>query len=118
MLVQVPRLDCIHCPAQYCTCCDTCNGLHALMHVSLRKHLLKLVHARDWARSLVEAHPPGEGRDAALEAHWKDVSRIEAALAERHGGDLDADLAHLRAGRFAEAFGGHERVPRKLDWLL
>lgn len=48
-----------------------------LENLEFRRLLAKAVYAQEWADSLVESHPDNEGRQLALQKHWKDVNIIK-----------------------------------------
>ena len=61
----------------------------ALLAPNLRKHLMKVIFAQEWAESIVAAHPDSTGRTAALETHWREVDVIARALAGKYPAGLD-----------------------------
>lgn len=50
--------------------------LQRLMEPEMRKHFIKFALSKEWAESIVEAHPDNEDRKRALKAHWEDVDVI------------------------------------------
>jgi len=87
-------------------------GPEALALPELRKHLLRLAWAKEWADSIRDSHPSGEARDAHVAAHWDEVDVIERALTAVCP-SLDRSVRLLREGKPAEAFDGAH-----VDWLL
>ena len=55
----------------------------ALLRPNTRKHLMRVVHAEEWAASIEAAHPDTPARAEALATHWKEVDLIARALAGR-----------------------------------
>ncbi|KAG1675869.1 hypothetical protein FOA52_001526 [Chlamydomonas sp. UWO 241] len=51
-----------------------------LLLPAVRKHVVRLVYASEWARSIEESHPEGRGRDEAVAQHWREVDIIRRAL--------------------------------------
>ena len=77
----------------------------------MRKHLLRLVHAREWAASIAESHPDTPERTKSLDTHWREVDVIARAL----GGKYPRGLARIasamgseRVGATREKLGGLE----------
>jgi len=60
----------------------------ALLRPDLRKHLMKVVFAEEWAASIAAAHPESEPRAALLSTHWHEVGIISRALAGRYPAGL------------------------------
>mmetsp|Transcript_7177 Transcript_7177/g.18412 ORF Transcript_7177/g.18412 Transcript_7177/m.18412 type:complete len:237 (+) Transcript_7177:94-804(+) len=95
-----------------------------LLHPSVRKHLVKLVHGREWRQSLRESHPEGAALDAYLETH----DRGTALIARRLAPYLDALLPGATAdsllaagdGAPAEALAAALRKhssPQAVEWF-
>jgi len=70
-------------------------SVDAWMTPPLRRHAVKAVLRDEWRRSLLEAHPEGEGLAAALRTLDSDVDLIERTLAARFTGSAEL-LAELR----------------------
>ena len=89
----------------------TRHECEVLLRPHMRKHLLRLVHAREWAASIAESHPDTPERTKSLDTHWREVDVIARAL----GGKYPRGLARIasamgseRVGATREKLGGLE----------
>jgi hypothetical protein len=74
----------------------------ALLRPDMRKHLMRVVHAEEWAASIEAAHPDTPARAEALATHWKEVDVIARALAGRFPRGL-ARVAEASTGGASDA---------------
>jgi len=51
-----------------------------LLSPQVRKHVMRLVYAEEWALSIEESHPCGPERDEVIRQHWNEVALIRRAL--------------------------------------
>uniref|UniRef100_A0A7R9VFV5 Uncharacterized protein n=1 Tax=Chlamydomonas euryale TaxID=1486919 RepID=A0A7R9VFV5_9CHLO len=51
-----------------------------LLHPHVRKHVLKLVYADEWAKSIRESHVLGRQVDQAIAHHWREIDVVKRAL--------------------------------------
>ena len=79
----------------------------ALLRPNTRKHLMRVVHAEEWAASIEAAHPDTPARAEALATHWKEVDLIARALAGRFPRGL-ARIAEASRGGASEKTPGVE----------
>ncbi|KAI9205925.1 prolyl 4-hydroxylase [Polychytrium aggregatum] len=75
-----------------------------LMYPTHRNHILKLVYADEWARSIVESHPAGHLHDLLLEQHFRDAEIIARA----YGRYLPLLDRYLASGSLAPRVYGSE----------
>lgn len=59
---------------------DVEAAMQFLMQPPVRKHVVRLVYAEEWRRSLLESHPESASRDAALAEHEAEVATISRIL--------------------------------------
>jgi hypothetical protein len=51
--------------------------LEFLKQRRVRKHLVKLIYADEWAQSIMESHDPSPAREILLQNHWDDVTKLK-----------------------------------------
>ena len=51
-----------------------------LMSPEARKHVMRLVYAEEWAKSIQESHPCSPERDEVVRQHWNEVEQIRRAF--------------------------------------
>ena len=51
-----------------------------LMSPDARKHVMRLIYAEEWARSIQESHPCSPERDEVVRQHWSEVGQIRRAF--------------------------------------
>jgi hypothetical protein len=81
----------------------------ALLDPALRKHLVKMVLADEWATSIREAHGECAGVDAALKTHWDEVAIITRVLSNNYPLGLELIAKELASG------GG--ALDASVDWF-
>lgn len=69
-----------------------------LVQPHLRKHLMRVVYAEEWAQSIAAAHPESPARTAALETHWKEVEVISRVLAGKYPKGLELIARVMASG--------------------
>jgi Rps23 Pro-64 3,4-dihydroxylase Tpa1-like proline 4-hydroxylase len=55
--------------------------LEFLKQRRVRKHLVKLTYADEWAQSIMESHDPSPAREILLQNHWDDVTKLKQYFA-------------------------------------
>ena len=83
----------------------------ALLAPGMRKHLMRLVHAEEWAASIAESHPDTPERTRALETHRREVDVIARAIGGRYPRGLariGSAMGSERGGSVRERLGGLE----------
>ena len=89
----------------------TMRECEALLAPGMRKHLLRLVHAEEWAASIAESHPDTPERTKALETHRREVDVIARAIGGRYPRGLariGSAMGSERGGAVRERLGGLE----------
>ena len=89
----------------------TMRECEALLAPGMRKHLVRLVHAEEWAASIAESHPDTPERTRALETHWREIDVIARAIGGRYPRGLariGSAMGSERGGSVRERLGGLE----------
>ena len=85
----------------------------ALLRPEMRKHLMKVVHADEWAKSIEASHPDTPERKMALDTHWREVDVISRALA----GKFPAGLAEVAAMSGPGEDAERARAATRVEWF-
>ena len=84
-----------------------------MLRPEMRKHLMKVVHADEWAKSIEASHPDTPERKMALDTHWREVDVISRALA----GKFPAGLAEVAAMSGPGEDAERARAATRVEWF-